>query len=106
MMYDIPILLSDSIDIAVEMIKLSEDYFEDKVTTAIGLSVVEHEYNKFSRIIEQIKNKKKEDKYFNGICIFGNHLYSDWKSFKGENLNENEEDEQSTENRQSTENQQ
>ena len=106
MMYDIPILLSDSIDIAVEMIKLSEDYFEDKVTTAIGLSVVEHEYNKFSRIIEQIKNKKKEDKYFNGICIFGNHLYSDWKSFKGGNLNENEEDEQSTENRQSTENQQ
>jgi len=83
MMYDIPILLDGSGDTADKIIKLSEDYFDDRVPTVIGLSVVEHDYSIFNELIEQVRNKKKGNKYFYGMCIFGNHLYPDWKSFEG-----------------------
>ena len=84
MMYDIPIIKDGNGNTADKIIKLSEDYFNDQVPTVIGLSVVEHDYSIFNDLIEEVIRKKKGNKYFKGICIFGNHLYPDWKSFKGE----------------------
>ncbi|ORX85589.1 hypothetical protein BCR32DRAFT_290573 [Anaeromyces robustus] len=98
-MFDIviPMMYDGSGDTVEEVIEYSENYFTDKVTTIIGLSVKEWDYNEFSNIIEQVKNRKKGNKYFNGIAIFGNHLYPDWDSFKMEQPIEEEESDEEEE---------
>ena len=57
-------------------------------------------YSQFNVIIEKIKDSRKENEYFKGISIFTNHLYPDWKSFRIES-DEEEEEECSAEKKQS-----
>jgi len=87
----IPLIFDGSGGTVEKVINNSEDYLADKVSTSIGISVEEYDYNNFNDIIQNIKDNRKGNEYFKGITIFANHLYPDWQSFKKEPVEEEEE---------------
>ncbi|ORX75984.1 hypothetical protein BCR32DRAFT_329570 [Anaeromyces robustus] len=77
----IPMIYDGAGGTVEKVISNSEDYITDNVSTVIGIAVNDYNYNNFNNIIQEIKKRRRESKYFKGISIFANHLYPDWDDF-------------------------